>query len=99
MSVKILKNLVGKVCKLKIEIIALQELSESPSGDSPGGFCASRGDLLVVRSISERQNAEWPLAVTHEHRTDANFFMLELVRCVRLEKLFAGPSILPIRCL
>lgn len=54
-------------------VIALKQLVDPPSGDSPGGVCANRGELLVVRSINNREGAEWPLAVSHEHRTDASF--------------------------
>ena len=54
-------------------VISLKEVGESASGDSPGGICAGRGELLVVRSINDKDGVEWPIAVSHEHRTDASF--------------------------
>ena len=51
-------------------VIACEDIYEHPTGDTPGGYCARRGDLLIVRRVG---GALWPLHVSHEHRTDASF--------------------------
>ena len=49
-----------------------EDIYEPPDENSPGGYCAKRGDIVVVRAI--RQKGQWPLSVSHEDRTDGNTF-------------------------
>ena len=51
----------------------LKSVGDPPSGDSPGGTCAFKGDIVIVRKVN--LNAEWfPFHVSHEDVTDGSTF-------------------------
>lgn len=50
---------------------ATDYLGDAPSGDSPGGCYASKGEELIVRAI--KLDSFFPISVSHEHITDRTF--------------------------
>lgn len=50
---------------------AVDDVYEQPTGDSPGGYCARRGDLLIVRG--DQPGDTWDYSVSHEYRRDNSF--------------------------
>jgi hypothetical protein len=58
----------------RVRVIA--DIYEPPDGDSPGGYCAKKGDVVVIRSV--QPSGKWPLSVSHEDRTDGNTFAIGL---------------------
>lgn len=53
-------------------VYALADISEAPSGDSPGGLLCRFGDKLIIRKV--REGEEMKYAVSHEHITDGSCF-------------------------
>lgn len=55
---------------------ASKDIWEDPSGDSPGGIQAYRGDLLEVRKVGHSENPWlcWPVYVAHPNRKPDEMF-------------------------
>lgn len=57
------------------DAVALKaDLYEPADDHSPGGYLARRGEKLIVREV--RSQTQWPLRVSHEHRTDGRSFVV-----------------------
>lgn len=53
-----------------------QDIYEYPDGDSPGGYCAEEGDIVIIREIKNDTNFIWNHCVSHEDRTDGATFLV-----------------------
>lgn len=62
---------VGALFNIGQKVVALKDMGDNPSCDSPGGLYASAGDILYVRAIHE--DSMYPIAVSHEGVLDRSF--------------------------
>lgn len=53
-------------------VYALGDISDPPSGDSPGGRLCRFGDKLIIRAV--RPEREFKYLVSHEDVTDGSSF-------------------------
>ena len=54
------------------KVKATTTIGDPPSGDSPGGIYAVRGEFLIVRKIGPESFA-YPISVSHEGVMDKSF--------------------------
>lgn len=54
-----------------------EDIYEHPDGDSPGGYCARQGDIVVIRNINHETHFVWNHSVSHEDRTDGATFLVD----------------------
>lgn len=54
------------------KVVSLKTLGDAPSGDSPGGCYCYKGEMLIVRKVSD-ESCTYPISVSHEDITDRSF--------------------------
>lgn len=62
--------------KVNDKVRIKQDIYEYPDGDSPGGYLAEKGDIVVIRMIKTDTNFIWTHCVSHEDRTDGATFVV-----------------------